>query len=187
MGSGRVEDAQGAFADAFALRDAPDYRGLLALELTELALRDDGEERYYDAARANYTAYIDEVPYLFSIISYGRLLDGWASRSGSGGDPEAVDVFERALSIDPMNPLIRAELAEALNHLALYDEALASLEPQLSIVPESSTFVPYWSSVALAAAHTGDEALARRAIDIALGLAPADETAQEAERVLERR
>lgn len=182
----RPKEAVRAFESGIALWDSAEYRGRLGLRLKELALQEqevDGREAYFLGARDAFASFVDDVPYVFSLVSYGELLDRWAQRKGDGGDPEAVAILERAFELDPLNPSVGAALATALLHLERYNEALAVLEPQADIVP-SEGYGPYWGALALAAAESGAINLARAALANAEAISPATEFVAETKEIL---
>ena len=173
------------FSSALALRDSADYRAQLAFELRDIALGEEPREDFLKAASAEFQASLDNAPYVFVIASYGRMLDRYAAETSGSGDPEAVDLLRRALKVDPLNPLIRADLAAALNHLDRYDEAIEMLRPQVDFVP-TDQYGPYWAALALAAAKEGDIELAERALAVAITVAPDDDFTQQAQRLLKK-
>ena len=182
------EPAEGRerFASALGLRDSADYRARLAFELRDLALDEEtASPEYFENSVRAFRSFIDDAPYVFSIVTYGRLLDAWAVSHSESGDPEAVAAFQRALGIDPLNPVIRTELATALVHLDKHEEALAVLEPHLSVVPPTD-FGPYWAVLAVAAAEAGAEEIAREAITNSEAIAPGNEFVIQAERALNK-
>lgn len=184
--SGKPETGNSRFSSALTLRDSADYRAQLAFELRDVALGEEPRKEYVSLSSAAFRSSVNEAPYAFVIVSFGRMLDRYALETSGSGDPAAVDVLQQALEIDPLNPLIRADLATALNHLGRYDEALEVLRPQVDVVPRDQ-YGPYWSSLALAAAREGEIELAEQALAAATALLPTDEFTEEAQRLLEDR
>lgn len=183
--AGRIDAGNAALSSAIDTWDWVEYRALLSLELKDAALDEErGDETYFEGAKEVFTSYIERVPIVFSVVNYGRLLDGWAHREGRGGDEAAVAAFERALALDPNDPLVRADLAIALLHLDRSAEALEVLKVNLERMP-ADVYGSYWAALAAAAAREGELDLAERALEPALVQSPGDELTKEAQDLLE--
>lgn len=181
--SGDVEGGRAKYATALSLRDSADYRGRLAFALAGLAVNDEGlvDEEIVAAADEAFS-FTEQIPYVFSIVRHARLLEE-AARAKGASNPGAIALYRRAIELDPRNPLIRVELAQALlrrgqPHLAL--ETLLDLKDVIG-----QRLPAYWGALALSAARAGELDLAREAIGVAESLEPGQPDATKAKEILE--
>ncbi|MDQ4145820.1 MAG: O-antigen ligase family protein [Actinomycetota bacterium] len=182
---GSVEEVIARYEATLDLRDDPYYHALYALRLKTLALDPAAHSStaLLDAAQLNFEAAISESPYVFTIVSYGQLLDRWHEDPDEDQDELALAQFKRAIEIDPLNPMNRVEAADVLIELERFGEAVWTLRPAADYVPADNGV--FWATFALALAHVGDEEQARQALEHALAANPSDELALEAQRILE--
>lgn len=185
---GDVGLASSEFRNVFALRDAAEYRGLYALQLQELAIRNDPDDPTKEpevdrplalAAHETFSSFIHDVPYVFSIVSDGRVLQAM------GEIEEAVETYRQAFALDSQNPAIRIELALALDEMGEFDRAFELLRSVNDAEVVAANYGQYWGALALVAAHVGEESIAADAIQSALAIGPLDPNAEEAQRLIE--
>lgn len=178
------ERALDRYETALRINGSPDYRGRMAITLSSLAGREEYEasERAFYAEQAQQEfGFVEELPYVFSIVEYARLLD----RSSDGaGDPKAVDLYVMAMDRDPLNPLLKAEAAAAMVRVGEYRRALDTLEPQMEIVT-AEAYPSFWASVAAAAAEAGDLDLAEQAVEMVEATGTGGEMLERAIEILE--
>ena len=185
--TGDVEGGQEKYQSALSLRDSADYRGRLAFQLKDAVfggvqgLGGRGVDPELLARADEAFSFTEEVPYLFSVLGRARLLADAAGveRTSSA---RAIAIYERAMELDPRNPLIRAEFARLLLR---ENEPERALEVMIALQDKVGRKVPeYWGVLALSAAYSGDEELARDAAAIAEALLPGQPDALEAGKVI---
>lgn len=181
--TGDVAGGLAKYESALSLRDSADYRGRLAFGLKPFAVEEDGriDEEVLAAADAAFS-FTEQIPYVFSIVGHARLLEEVGRATGTH-DAEAIALYERAMELDPRNPMIRAEVAQAWLRRGQPGLALEALVDIKNVVGER--LPQYWGVLALAAAREGETALAREALAIAVGLDPAEPSAVQAQELLE--
>lgn len=185
---GRGETARAAqqMDQAISFRDDVSYRGLYARNLRDLALEVGGDgEQLFERSDVLFTGFLDDVPFVFGIASHARLLDQWGEDSDQDHDDEAVARYKEAIALDPLNPLIRVEAAEVLVELDRAEDALVVLEPAADQVG-TDQLPQFWGILALVKARSGDDIGAATAIETALALDPAQPSALEAQKILDR-
>jgi tetratricopeptide (TPR) repeat protein len=182
--TGQIEEGRSKYRSATGIRDAADYHGLLAFQLKRAALRDgEADQELVDAADDAFS-FTDDVPYLFSIVSRARLLRD-ADEAGASADLErALALYERAIAIDDLNPLIRAETALMMGRLGQHEDAFDLLMVQRDVV--GNAYPEYWGALALEAAEVGEEEIATDAVSIALALQAAQPQATQAQELLDK-
>lgn len=176
---GLTEPAQREYERALGTRNDYEYRRRFARSLGQVAAQQQqqGSDDYDRALEA--LSYLDDFPQVSTLIERARLVFQQAAL-----DPEllqrAVAYYEEAFEIDPLNPIIRTEYADALIAVGRPDEAVSVLE---AFVPEMSEgqYPQFWGELALARALTGDESAAQEAIEVALALDPENSAAQRAQ------
>ena len=183
-------EAMTRFESALALRDLPHYRLQYGSKLGEAAANQEEEagegERYYEAMPQQFS-YLAEVPQLFGYINQARYEFVWWSKTEDEAALErSADLWERALQIDPRNPVLRAEMAEVLGNLDRDQEALDVLAPAIEVMELGShpDHARVWTAVARSRFALGDRAGAQEAVEQALALDPEHEGALEVQSAL---
>ena len=181
---GDADGGRARYESALSLRDSADYRGRLAFALKSLAIDEGGnvDQELLIAADESFS-FTDEIPYVFSIVGHARLLED-AARATDTFDTAAVDVYRRAMQLDPRNPVIRIELAHVLLR---GDDPDLALDVLIDLKDVIGRQVPeYWGALALSAARAGEVELARTSAEIAMALAPEQPDATTALEILDR-
>lgn len=178
--AGEVEAGRAKYESALSLRDSADYRGRLAFVLKDLAFAGGEVDRAMVAAADAAFSFTEEVPYLFSIVSRARMLE--AAEGEVGGSEEALALYRSAISIDPLNPLLRVETALVLGELDRHQEAFELLRAQKDVIGD--IYPQYWGALALEAAEVGENEIARDALEVAISLEPTQPEALEARKLL---
>lgn len=184
IAAGDVIEGRSTYAAALSLNDWADYRGRLGFALSRAAGEEEQRvDQNVAAAAADAFSFTERIPYVFSIVGQARILEKAALDRGAE-DERVVELYRRAMSYDPLNPLIRVELARVLIR---HSEATSAVDLLAQFRDEVGDTRPeFWGVLALAAAEAGDEALAREAISVSERLQPGQEDAAEALSILER-
>lgn len=186
------ERGQTEFESALAIREDPEYRRLYGFwtgEVAEASQPDDGndgrprDER--ETAEADSIAYFRELPEIFGYLdrlpdmlgirAYAGYLQSWSRTDPSVRD-ELLEVFSRALELDPLNPRLRADYGDVLIEVGRSEDAVAILEPAAELLERDfkhveapdRTIREVFGRLALANAHLGNVEEARRAAERAL-------------------
>lgn len=182
--AGDVQGGRAKYDSALSLRDSADYRGRLAFGLKALAVDEEGnvDEEALAAADEAFS-FTDEIPYVFSIVGHARMLEEAAIARKTTSE-EAAILYNRAMRLDPRNPMIRVELARVLLRSDASDEALGVLIDMREVI--GAQVPEYWGVLALAAARTGQVDLADEAAGVALSISPGQADATRALEILDR-
>ena len=118
---GRGDEALRTFDEALAFRDEPHYRRVKANQLGRitLALAEQGSEslaEHFFEETEQAWAYTQHLPHAGAAIDHARFLYAWSLRHPERRE-EAIALFERAVELDPQNPGLRLEAAEASESL----------------------------------------------------------------------
>ncbi|MFN2525338.1 MAG: O-antigen ligase family protein [Actinomycetota bacterium] len=175
--AGDPEAATSEFRRALAFRADDRYRQLFASRLATVSLgADPGAQDvagYFERAEDNYLA-LRERGRLADAVEYARLLHRWAEFDPAK-DAESIAEYRRAIRLDPLNPLIRVELADVLSAQEEPEGALAVLEELEPLMLDINTAnAQFWGAVAETRARLGEIDGARAAVDRALALDPND-------------
>lgn len=182
--SERAVAGKAVFDDVHGFREDAAYEAIEALNFKRVALQLGLEgEIYRDLAIKAFDSYVGEVPFLHGIVEYARLLDDWGEEEGRDDDEGAEKLFSRALDIDPLNPVIRAELAQVLLEKDQFEEASEVMEQASG---QEVLQAEFWGTLALVRVELGQEAEAKAALEKALSIDSAESTALRAKEILER-
>jgi hypothetical protein len=180
---GASGDAIREYELALAFRNEYEYRRRFARNLGQVALQqqDQGEDEFRRALGA--LSFLDHFPQVNTMIERARLV---YERSGS--EPalleRAVSLYAEAFAVDPLNPIIRSEYADALLTAGRSDEAAELLEDFDEEVG-TGQYPEFWGELALARASVGHTATAQEALEVALALDPDNPAAQRAQELLQ--
>jgi tetratricopeptide (TPR) repeat protein len=152
-----VED----FERALDLRDDTEYRHLYGFRMGALG----GSDSRYFENMESALAFVPDFPDLPVIRDKARVYAAAVER-GFGFLPDAADLYEVALEIDPYNVLLRQEGLEVLLEAERDTYVIDYVVP----LPESSKEQYAWGALAVAAARTNDEELALSALERAVTL-----------------
>lgn len=156
---------------ALALRDDPTYRQILAEYLGISALEGEPGGAALIAKMRDINSYLADVPDVGALHAYARLMHYWGEHDPPA-DRAAIQIYERAARLDPNNPLILIEQAEALVDLGQVDAALDLLEP---LTAELDQAMPeFWGALAMIRVQEGDHRGAAEAVEAGTQLDPRD-------------
>jgi predicted Zn-dependent protease len=171
-----------------ALSFRPDvlYQASLAAELKDAALEGDGTDRALFESANEAFSYLRSTPLVFGLVNHAQLLDHWGEDRGDDQDQAAIGLYDQAIEIDALNPLIRAESARV--HIEIGDNqgAVDVLDDAVPYVGRDSKYAEFWGLLALAHARLGDEGPAIEAISVALAANPGEVNALRAQEILDR-
>jgi hypothetical protein len=185
LSDGNVNEGIAEADAALGFRDEYSYRRNYGNQVGALAvsLAESGNEApatiLLDEARSAFD-YVPEFPHANAIADWASILSGAISIDDSAGE-ESIELYERAVELDPLNPTLRNEAAATAIELERFDEAIVFLE-NYPALDESAALV---GRLALAHANAGNETEAREAIELALSLEPGQPDALEADQILE--
>ncbi|MFN2388734.1 MAG: tetratricopeptide repeat protein, partial [Actinomycetota bacterium] len=113
-------------------------------------------------------AFLDRIPDISAMTSYAYWLHQWSVIEPSAGR-EAVAWYERALDLDPFNPALRTQLAEAHLLAGRPEEAKAVLDPVIGFIERHGVefgkeHPSLWATRALAHHALGEATAARAAL-----------------------
>lgn len=134
LASGRVDTGIHEARSAIAFRDELRYRHLLGFEVGEVATESADPQLLQRMKEA--FAYLPEFPDVPAIRDYARLLH---ESSRTADKVEAFELYSTAMQLDPFNPTLRVETAEAAVDAERYDEVETIVEP---IIDEFGTEFP---------------------------------------------
>lgn len=169
---------------AASLWNAAHHRSRLGSHLGQLLLGGDRIEQEDLAAVRQAYSYLEDIPDVDSLARFAEIL---YQASFSSAEPEALldeasGVNERALSLDPVNPLLRVQAADILIAQGDPDAAHDILIVMFFYLPDQSQ---YWGALALANAQVGDEDVALSYMAAAFERNPRDARALRAREILE--
>ncbi len=181
FGGGTPDTAQIEFDGALAMRDELRYRETIGFQQGQVALglgeqEPEEAEKWIEAARQSYAPFTEDIPYVNALVSWGRVLLSY-SRFDPEAAGEALEVYERAMEIDPLNPLLRVEMADALGSMSRYKEVVDVLEPARE---NADLFPSFWGALALAYHALGETEKADEALARGEAIAPEDAHVQGA-------
>jgi len=201
LAKGDVNAAQEMFRSTIGFREEIQYRRDYAEHLGSLAIglakagNDRPAQLLFDRVETVYGP-IEDMPYVPAIVGRARFLQNWAGldpaaepvdAEADDHDPEAaaraLELYERAMELDPLDPILASEVAGLALALDRPEVALEVLDPLAERVEQSWI----WGQLAVAAARTGNEQQARAAIDRALALNPEEASAESALDLLDSR
>lgn len=179
---GRSEVGEGRILlqEAISFNDQPAYRRVLGDGLGAAAMdRMEAGRSLLNEMRGAFS-YIDELPSLHGILGKAHWLHLW-SVYDLESDAEAVTLLQRAISIDPYNPQIRVQIAEAFLHLNRPQDAIATLREAISVTDQNpAAGIPQpamWALLSVAEDERGNRKLAE--LYLARALAQAREIGVE--------
>lgn len=182
-GEASFEVIDQSYADAIDADDEPAYRwsyadflGNLALRLQEQGV--DDSSRLLDDAEDQFS-FVEGAPYVGAMTTHARLIRDWSGIAEERRQ-ESLDLYERAISLDPSNYVLMNEAGSAALQFEMWSEAESmfgrALEIEVSAEPLGK-----WS---LALAHL-DDPRAQAAVRRALELDPDEPSAIEAQSLLD--
>ena len=186
----QIDDAKQTFArvldfrgDNFIYRQSLGHRlGQAAYEAGAEGSTEDAEALLEDSKKA--FSYFDDFPHVLGMVDQARILHALGEVF-----PEELEAssetYARAMNIDPINPLLRVELARVLRVAGEHERSLAVLEPVVDEV-DPTRYPEFWGNLALAEANTQRYVESLDDIERALSLDPKQPEAQAAITVLER-
>lgn len=152
---------------AIALREDYEYRQMLGFQSGQAAA--DGGARAgqtFADTRDDAYGYLDNFPNVGALRDHASLLLKWAVVEEEDAQI-AADLYIRATTLDPVNPLIARETIDVLVTLERWDDLEAACRRFLSVGEERAEA---WGGLALALEEQGDSdeaaTAARRALDI---------------------
>jgi tetratricopeptide (TPR) repeat protein len=177
LGTHKIQAGEQQFEGALRFRDEFAYRNLYGLNLAfEAADQEDDSVALELLGKAKVAySYLEDFPEVDTMLDLAERL-----RAARDIDPSAAEdsvlLYERALSLDPYDPVVRLAYFDLLRDLERYEDAIPMLEKGLSYSNEGA-YKRLWGALALSKAKIGDTEGARMAIDRAL---PGDPLAREA-------
>ncbi len=167
----RYQEGAATIRSALSFRDEALYREVLAgnLGLRALDLGRDGGALIEEMKDVN--SYLDELPDVGAIHAHARIMSYWGHYDAAGY-ASALDLYERAGRLDPVNPLIKIETAEVFVDLGRTEAALDLLEPLAG--PLAGRVPEYWAALAIVRSEAGRPRDARDALAQAVSLDPRD-------------
>ncbi len=160
---GSVAEGRARFLQALSLRNDNEYKRRYAGALGTAALRGDGGDELIDEMHAVFS-YLDSFPDAQALAYYGELLNLWSGERPAA-NREALVIYQQATTLDPYNPLLAVDVADALIQEDRPAEAEQQLEPFERLLTEeypeySPLYSDVWSALAIARVKLGrpDEA-----------------------------
>lgn len=174
--AGRTGEALETMESVLRTRDDNHYRYLYGAMLGTAALREgaDGADEIerMDAA----FSYVRDFPEMRALLELGEGHHQW-SLYDPALETRALEVLERAVSLDEYSPTLRVLLAESLTRLDRAPEAVDRLEEMVPLMrefPEYPGSQPMvWATLAIARFYEGDDSGARAALTEAETIAEA--------------
>lgn len=182
FGQNLPEQGREQFELALGFRDDSRQRQEYGFQLGQVALARGAEGQEWMSASHEQFGSLADLPEVTWRATYGRILDGWGQFDPAAYE-RAIEIYREAIAIDPLNPLLRGELAQTLLDVGRAEEARATVEPATIV---GARYPEVWGAVALARAEVGDNEAAQAAIDQALALDPAQPLALAAQELLEQ-
>jgi O-antigen ligase len=176
------------FESALGVRNDYHYRYLFGFRLGFAAVDGGPEGQPFADDRDRAFAYLRDFPDVNAMRDYARLLQQWAPVEPESTE-RAADLYLRAVSLDPINPILTSEAAGVLLELDRVDEAEEVVAAHVDAAFEGSEAAAAaaraWGSAALGLAERELVEPAQIAIDRALALDPAQADATTATNILE--
>ncbi|MGH9195516.1 MAG: O-antigen ligase family protein, partial [Acidimicrobiia bacterium] len=170
---------QQEFDKALGFRDDYEYRSRYGNLVGQIAVRSEGDEKFVTAMERAFS-HLEEFPDFGAVRTNAQLAVELAPFV-EGYDAVAMDMYRRALTIDPLNPALRFEAAEGLILIGRPQAAATLLEEGLEVL---DGYQEFWGALALARAEGGDRSGALEAIQRALQTNPDDRRALRAQELL---
>jgi len=176
---GDVAPAQESYERAISFRGDPVYRRTYGNRLGAVAVAvEERGEPLIREAREQF-AFVEELPHVNSIVDYAKVMIAW-SEIDPGAAEVAVDLYRRAVELDPRDPALLADASSFLIAAGEYEAAIAALSP----IVDDFGRAELWGALALAHANLDEREEATAAIDKALALSPGDALALQAQQLL---
>lgn len=175
MSIGATDDALARFDDAHGFREEYAYRrlhGMAAARIIPEVAQDPA--RLIQEVHAAFS-FVPEFPDFVATLNYAEALNGLSQIEPSLA-PRAVDLYEAAIRLDPLNPVLRERVSQTLVSDERFEEVLELIAPYM----DEEDPAPVIGSVALAYAESGDSEKATELAQIALGKNPEEESALRA-------
>lgn len=166
---GAGEGARAEFQKALELRDDNAYRRAYGHVLGQMAYAKGPSGKPLIDEMDNVFSYLDGFPDPQTIALWGQLTYQW-SLVEPEASYEALELYTRALQLDPYNPNAAREKADILMGLGRAEEAEDLLEPyEHLLIAEFPEFSPlygeFWAGLAIARARQGKTAEARETFE----------------------
>lgn len=182
-------EGRDSFQDALNSRADYEYRNLYGFQ-SGLTAIDGGVEAGAPFARARDEAYeyLEHFPEVGAMRDYALLLARWEAADPTADD-RAAELYLRAVTFDPINPLLSREAAEILVEVARVDDAEQVLEAHVAAAYPEADPAPLvatqWGQLAATFVEAQQVESAEIAIERALALDPAQAEALQAREVLD--
>lgn len=177
---GRVDEARLEFQRSIGFREDYSYRQLYGLYLGVNALEEPRSGRGLIREMDGVFAFVKEVPYVPAIADYARRLYEWGEFEAAAYS-RALDAYEEARELDPLNPTLAIDTADVLIALGQYEEAIGLLESFEEVAGDRSDL---YGALSLGYFRLGRIQEAKRALATALSLNPADERARRTQELM---
>lgn len=132
--------------EALSFREEYRFRHLLAFELGKEAIEigDGAAARQFVSEMSDVFSYVTKFPDVLALRDHGRLLHEWKPND-RGTNEDALILYQRAIYLDPFNPLIRVEAGE----VALAAEDFLAVEAIVDSVPVATrdSFPILWAQI----------------------------------------
>jgi len=180
--AGAADDATREYELALAFRDDYEYRRRFARNLAGVVSQQQeaGADEFRRALDA--LSFLDHFPQVNTMVERARIVF-----QRFQFEPELLDravaLYRQAFEVDPLNPVIRTEYAQALVQADRIDEARAILEAFSDDIG-TDDYAQFWGQLALIRATMGDDEAAVQALEIALELEPEEPAAVRAQELL---
>jgi tetratricopeptide (TPR) repeat protein len=184
LAAGDVNAADAAFETAIDRRDDVAYRRTYGQQVGGFvtALVAEGQEEparlLLERVRDAFS-YVPELPHSTSIVDLARVLRA-ASEIEDDAGPEAVELYERAVELDPLNVALTIEASDVALELGA-DEVAVDMLVDSPVLRRNPGLL---GNLAVAYARLGDVQKAQQAIDEALQMDPEQIEALEARALL---
>lgn len=181
FGFDRATEGSQEFAAAISFREEYGYRTIYGLNLGDEAVERGREGTSLIEQMDDVFSFTRHFPYVPSRVDYGLQLYK-VGEFDPGAYERAVGVFQQALLLDPFNPMLRVQTADALIAADRSDEAVELLASFTDEAGDRHANV--WGTLALAHLESGDVSAAREAMDKALSIDVGESHALEVQETL---